>query len=87
MKQTVDKIQSQLGGIKVISMWPDILRHIVGPFSEVYVKYYVSFVMFKNTIHQNIQIPISLKGTPSSPLQVKFCVSIHVKFLIKFLAF
>jgi len=80
-------MQSHLVGIKAISIWPDILRHILGPFSEVYVKCYVSFVMFKNTIYQNIQVPIFLKRNPSSPMQVKFCVRIYVKFLIKIPAF
>jgi hypothetical protein len=80
-------MQSLLVGIKAISIWSDILRYILGLFSEVYVKCYVGFLMFKNTIYQNIQVPISLKGNTSSPLQVKFYVRIYVKFLIIFLAF
>lgn len=74
-------MQSQLVGIEAISIWPDILRHILGPFLEFYVKCHVSFVMFKSSIYQNIQVPKSLKGNSSSPLQVKFCVRIYVKFL------
>jgi len=80
-------MQSQLVGIKAISIRPDILRHILGPFSEIYVKFYVTFVRFKNTIYQNIQVPISLKGNPPSHMQVKFCVHIYVKFLIKISTF
>lgn len=82
-------MQSQLVGIKATTIWSDILRHIFGPFSEVYVKFYVSFIMLKNSIpvYLNIQVPISLKGTPSSSLQVKFYIRIYVKLLIKFLAF
>jgi hypothetical protein len=54
---------------------------------RILCKCHVSIVMFKNTIYQNIQVPISLKRNSSFPLQVKFCIRIYVKFPVKFLAF